>query len=426
MRKIVFLYLIVVLLGGSYVVADAGIIDDLREKITSRNNEIKDLEREIDEYKNQLEVLGGQTTTLNSAIKTLDLTQKKLDIDIQVTGKKINGTLLTIDSLYYEIEETKEKITHGTHTLRELIRTLYDLESRSFVEILLANRSFSSFWSSLEGYERFQKGVGENVASLSSLKLSLEKKKNDSENEKNRLTALKGQFSDQKEIVNQNKTEKQVLLQETKSKEANYKSLLEDRLAQKEALEKEINEYEAQLKFELDPSSLPPTGSGALNWPLQNIRITQYFGNTPFATQNPQVYNGGGHNGIDLGASIGTPVYASANGVVVDTGDTDTQCYKVSYGKWILVRHNNGLSTLYAHLSLVSVSPGQEVGSGSVIGYSGSTGYSTGPHLHYAVFASQAVEVTSEYRSRVCGTYLKLPLSARSGYLNPLSYLPTP
>ncbi|MEK7614182.1 MAG: M23 family metallopeptidase, partial [Patescibacteria group bacterium] len=108
-----------------------------------------------------------------------------------------------------------------------------------------------------------------------------------------------------------------------------------------------------------------------------------------------------------------------------DTGNTDNQCYGVSYGKWVLVRHTNGLSTLYAHLSLIKVSPGEAVQKGDILGYSGNTGYSTGPHLHFAVFASQAVHVSgpTEYKSRICGTYLKIPVAPKSGYLNPLSYL---
>ena len=166
-----------------------------------------------------------------------------------------------------------------------------------------------------------------------------------------------------------------------------------------------------------------------LDWPLDAVTITQYFGNTPFASANPQVYSGLGHNGVDLRGAVGTPVKASANGVVVDTGDTDAQCYKVSYGKWVLVRHYNGLSTLYAHLSLIRAKPGDEVSRGDVVGYSGNSGYSTGPHLHFTVFATAAVSVSqpagpNKYVSKICGTYLKLPLSAQNGYLNPLSYLP--
>ena len=167
---------------------------------------------------------------------------------------------------------------------------------------------------------------------------------------------------------------------------------------------------------------IPKTGSGVLIWPLDNVYITQYFGNTSFATANPQVYNGRGHTGIDFRASIGTPVRSSLSGVVQGTGNTDAirGCY--SYGKWIMIKHPNGLSTLYAHLSLQNVIIGQEVKTGQVIGYSGNTGYSTGPHLHFGVYATQGVKIQTFSTSVNCRGAV-IPVADYKAYLNPLSFL---
>jgi len=98
-------------------------------------------------------------------------------------------------------------------------------------------------------------------------------------------------------------------------------------------------------------------------------------------------------------------------------------CPGASYGKWVLVRHTNGLSTLYAHLSVISVSVGDQISGSSVIGYSGNTGYSTGPHLHFTVYATQGVEIMDR-KSRVCGGIYTMPIADLRAYLNPLSYLP--
>ena len=94
---------------------------------------------------------------------------------------------------------------------------------------------------------------------------------------------------------------------------------------------------------------------------------------------------GGGSALISFGASIGTPIKAALSGTVLGTGNTDSikGCY--SFGKWVMVKHNNGLNTMYAHLSQISVSSGQSVSTGQVLGYSGETGYATGPHLHFEV-----------------------------------------
>ena len=105
---------------------------------------------------------------------------------------------------------------------------------------------------------------------------------------------------------------------------------------------------------------------------------------------------------------------AAESGVVKATGNTDYICSRGSYGKWVLMEHPNKLATLYAHLSLVRVGARQEVQKGDIIGYSGNTGYTTGPHLHFTVYDSRTVQLR---KSRICGV---LPYG---GYLDPANYL---
>jgi len=182
---------------------------------------------------------------------------------------------------------------------------------------------------------------------------------------------------------------------------------------------------------------LPASGPGALAWPLKGVYngacpaakgyiscITQYFGNTDFATANPQIYSGHGHSGLDLAASPGTPVYAAREGVVLGTGNTDLTCPGASFGKWIFIKHDNGLSTLYAHLSSQVVAKGDAVTTGELIGYSDTTGYATGPHLHFGVYASAGSEIASFASSGCPGKTYTMPVADLSAYLNPLSYLP--
>ena len=189
----------------------------------------------------------------------------------------------------------------------------------------------------------------------------------------------------------------------------------------REALQQEINSLESGLQANFAPSAVPAPGKGILGWPLPNpIFITQYFGKTSFARSG--AYNGNGHNGIDLRAAVGTPVFASERGTVRAAGDTDLGCRRASYGRWVLIDHPNNLTTLYTHLSLIKVRPGDGVNRGELIGYSGRTGYATGPHLHFSAFVRQAVSV-GQLKSRVCGRTMTLPLSPFSGYLNPLDYL---
>ncbi len=298
------------------------------------------------------------------------------------------------------------------------------------------NGNFSDFFSSIEGIQYLQGDINVNLASLRELKSQLEEQQLENRAEKKDLEALQSKLSDQKLIADSNKSQKNNLLTQTKNKESNYQSLLEEQKAKMEAFQKEISQLEAQLKIEIDPNSLPPVGAGVLAWPVPDPSpkscyngggsakncITQFFGNTPFATANPQVYKGNGHTGLDFRASIGTPIMSAGDGVVEGIGNTDaiSGCY--SYGKWILIKHNTGLSTLYAHLSLIKVSEGQTVKMGQIVGYSGQTGYATGPHLHFGVYASQGVQITKFTNSINCKNAY-IPIAPIDAYLNPLSYL---
>lgn len=432
-RKIKWFFVIsfLILVTASVVYADDQSnqsqvdLDSLKQQIEDKNTEIQKIQEEIDLYTKQITETGKEASTLKGLIKTLENTKAKLTADLKLTEKKIQTSALNIVQLGITIDEKKTLINQGLSALGNSIRVINDIEKQSFIELILGNENIYDAWSAVESLGQFEGGIYDQLADLKVLKKQLEGSKTQTEKEKTKLTSLKSQLSDQQRIVEQNKVEKNKLLTDTKNKESEYKKILADRLAKKDELEKEILDFESQLKISIDPSLLPKAGTGVLSWPLAQIRITQYFGNTSFATKNPQVYNGMGHNGVDLAASPGTRVFAAKEGTVVDTGNTDDQCYGVSYGKWVLIRHQNNLSTLYAHLSLIKVGAGDVVQKGDVIGYSGNTGYSTGPHLHFTVYASQAVHVSgpAEYKSKICKTFMKLPLSPKSGYLNPLSYL---
>jgi murein DD-endopeptidase MepM/ murein hydrolase activator NlpD len=119
---------------------------------------------------------------------------------------------------------------------------------------------------------------------------------------------------------------------------------------------------------------------------------------------------------------VGTPIYAVADGVVEGVGDTDKTCPKASFGKWVFIRHTNGLATAYGHLSLIKATEGQKVKAGDLIAYSGNTGHSTGPHLHLTVYASNGV---AERASASCkGKNYRMPIAPTNAYLDPLLYLP--
>jgi murein DD-endopeptidase MepM/ murein hydrolase activator NlpD len=113
-----------------------------------------------------------------------------------------------------------------------------------------------------------------------------------------------------------------------------------------------------------------------------------------------------------------------AAGVVKGVGDTDTTCAGASFGKWVFIEYDDGLSSTFGHLSLIKATPGERVQRGDVVAYSGATGHVTGPHLHVTVYAGGAASVKTVPSKACVGKTLTQPLAATNAYLDPMYYLP--
>ncbi|MCL5733627.1 MAG: M23 family metallopeptidase [Patescibacteria group bacterium] len=191
--------------------------------------------------------------------------------------------------------------------------------------------------------------------------------------------------------------------------------MVDDLKKQQQAIADEIEAIDSVLRTKIDPSLLPAPVPGVLAWPtISGAPITQGYGNTKFAETG---YRSHWHNGVDIGIPIGTPVFAAQDGTVVASANQDLYCYHGAYGQFVAIDGTDNLSTVYGHLSLRIVKKGDTVKRGQLIGYSGKTGYATGPHLHFGVFAGPTFYIGP---SKTCG-----PAEPYGGDLNPLSYLPT-
>jgi murein DD-endopeptidase MepM/ murein hydrolase activator NlpD len=233
----------------------------------------------------------------------------------------------------------------------------------------------------------------------------------------------------QKESVESTKKEKDVLLSVTKNKESEYKAVLAEKERQRKEFLDTLVDIESKLNLLIDPNSFPTAKKGIISWPLDKVIVTQKFGGTQFAKQNPGIYSRPYHPGLDMGIPIGTEVKSVSSGTVKGTGNTDAYpgCY--AWGRWVLIQHDNGLSSLYAHLSSIMVSSGQKVITGDVIGLSGNSGVSTGPHLHLGLYASQGVFIAKYGAQKPSGVGCSATdaygvFADQDAYLDPETYLP--
>lgn len=411
-------------LAGSFVIsataAHAQSAESLRDQISDTNARIEALEKEIAALSTNLDATSKQAQTLRNAVSALELTRSKLEKDLSLTTTKISKASLTLTELSGDIAETESKISNSEKAVAQGIRNLQMADDQSVVQELLSQRTLSESWDYVNALRSIHVRITQTLETLRDLRTSLTAQKSTAEKERANLLTLQKNLSGQKQAVEYSKSEQSKLLASTQNSAAAYQAQLSQKLKEKEAFEKELFEYESQLKITIDPSSVPSARAGVFAWPLANVYITQSFGAT---VDSKRLYVSGTHNGVDFRAAVGTPVMSVLSGTVQATGNTDIQKSCYSYGKWILIKHPNGLSSLYAHLSVIDVEAGDIVETGERIGYSGNTGYSTGPHLHLTVLASQGVKVEKYASSRGCKDVV-IPLADVKAYLNPLSYLP--
>jgi len=439
-RKGLVLVAFLVLITPTFARAQS--VDSLTAQINAHNQQITDLEAEIKQYQAQLDTLGQQKNTLKSTVSSLTISQKQLSAQISITQNKISSANLQLAELTNEISDKESTIAADQAAIAKALRAVAQVDAAPMLERVIAADGFATAWQAADQSTQFNRALDADIQNLSNAKVALGQNRDAVSTTKSKLVSLNTDLSTQKHSVDANKATTQTLIVQTNNQESAYQKLIAQKEASERAFEQELTSLQGQLNLIVHPGSLPKTGNGTLSWPFSltfmntcasrqslfsNLYcITQYFGNTAFSTANPQIYNGHGHNAIDIAAPIGTPVDAALGGVVYGTGNTDLVrgCY--SFGKWVMIKHPNGINTLYAHLSSILVSTGQSVSTGDVIGLSGMTGYATGPHLHFGVYATEGTEIMTlrAFRGASAGCAdATMPVATLDAYLNPLSYL---
>ncbi len=425
-----------------YALADAA--SDIQAQINVNKQQLSALEAEIAIFQQQLNELSKKKNTLQSTISSLTLSQQQLATQIKITQNKIVSANLKIKELSLSISDKESSITVGQEAITKMLRTVAADERESLITKLISSSSLGEAWEAVDQTILFNRALANNIDRLRTIRTELATNRDQVTATKATLVALQNDLTLQKRSVDASKATQQQLLSQTKNQESNYQKLIAQKQAAEKAFEQELRDLQSRLDIIVNPNLLPKVGSGVLSWPMSTafmnncmqrknvfgnlFCITQYFGNTPFSTANPQIYNNRGHNAIDFGTPIGTPIQASLSGVILATGDTDSTagCMNGSFGKWVMIQHYNGLNTMYAHLSTIDVSKGQTVGTGQTIGLSGMTGYATGPHLHFGVYATEGTKIMTLRQDRGskkgCADAM-MPVATLTAYLNPLSYL---
>lgn len=306
---------------------------------------VSDKQDELESINKQKDDVAGDMEALTSSIEEQQAEIDKLQRTMEQKQAEINEA-------ERDIEETKQSIEERKDGLNNRLRTMYKNGSVGFLDVLLGSNSISEFISNLEMIQRIYENDQDTLATLEEQHRVLEEKQA-------ALKTEKAELSQQKAVAE----EKESALQSDKD---SLQAKLDELNAEADKVSSEIAGLQDHDKVY--------TG-GKFIWPTTSTYITSPFG----FRIHPVTGAYTGHTGVDIGVGMGSPVYAAASGTVIVAGRYG------GYGYAVVIDHGSGISTLYGHNSSVSVSVGQNVKQGQVVASSGSTGISTGPHLHFEV-----------------------------------------
>lgn len=394
--------------------AQALTVEELKKSIEERGEELLKIHLESQAVQKSLNETGEKGKTLNREIRQMDYQLNQLGLQVRSGEIRREKFLLEIQELELLVEENRTGVERKRLAIADLIRDLNEREQMNLLVLVLVKKTIAEGVLEAQSLGTAGDELAENVRALDELKRVIDAALLDAEEKRVAAEAENRNLRNRKAIVDDQKREREQILRETKNQERRYQEQLKELEKQQAAVAEEIEAIERELRTQLKEPSLPVARPGVLGWPAASSIVSQGYGTTAFALRN---YRGKHHNGIDIAGPIGTELYATAAGRVLAVGNQDAYCPRAAYGKYIVIRHENGLTSLYAHLSRQAVAVGQSVGRGDVIGYMGRSGWATGSHLHFTIWGSDTFTMRA---TRVCG---QMPVG---GDLDPTPYLERP
>lgn len=357
---------------------------EIQNSIEQKKQNIEAIEKELSNTKDQRKEKELELAKLNIEIEDLNNNIKSVEDDINSKVKEIEDT-------EEEISETESKIEENYDILSDVIKISYEQQSGGYLQLLLEATSISNFIRRLEILTSISKQNDEIINETTKLQEELEEKKTKLEEDKTEMQEKKNILVEEKSKVDKLADEQQKKVDELIGIQNNLKEKIELNNDQIEALEKEsaniTNKINALTSSNNNNSNSgnnsssgggnnPSYQGGKFAWPVPSTHsISSSYG----YRIHPITGNKKLHAGIDIPGQAGDTVVAAESGTVIVAE------YSSSYGNYVIIDHGSGLTTLYAHNTSLNVRAGQKVQRGQQIARVGTTGLSTGNHLHFEV-----------------------------------------
>jgi murein DD-endopeptidase MepM/ murein hydrolase activator NlpD len=376
---------------------------------------VSEIEEEIDELQAASDALAEEREALEKQIeenrnKTLTIVEQKaqVDMDIELTRKEVENVNdqihafnLLIAEKQVELDELRTEQAEMMDRYRVRMRSMQERGNVSVWEVLLQAKSFADMLNCRVMVEEIARADQRMMDNVRTMAAEILQAKDELAQEKVQIELKKAELAESEELLAAKRAESDRLLAELNANKQRLVEECEKYEQQEEELSNQIAELEAERTELLYQQWLeeqkrkeeeenknnnnnnggstvaPPASGEGFCFPMMYCTmLTSAYG----YRVHPITGNYTFHNGVDLAAGTGTPIYATKSGTVT------TATYNYAYGYYVVVNHLDGFSSLYGHMTHYTVSEGDYVSRGEIIGYVGSTGYSTGPHLHFTIY----------------------------------------
>ena len=349
-------------------------LDSIQQQVNQQNAAKADAETVIGSVSEQLRQIEEQLRQATAELGTIKEQRVAVENDITLNER--------------QLAEAQKRLEGRESVFYKRVRDIYINGRLSYLDVVIGSKDFSDFANRLEVLKRI---IDSDITLINEIKKErseIEAHKQKLEADRAKLVELEKAALAKQAEIEQKKAERNVVLQKAQNDRATAMQAIEELNASSAQVSAMLKERQAARAAAAAAATAQSSGgqgasdnwvqgTGQLGWPVSG-EITSPYGYRVHPIWGTTIY----HSGIDIGVDEGTPVHAADGGVVVWSG------WMGGYGYAVVIDHGNGLSTLYGHNSELAVDEGQSVAKGQVISYAGSTGNSTGPHVHFEVRAN--------------------------------------
>ena len=371
-RSVVALAIVIMLIVGMLTSIVFGFKAYGDTSVSEMQNQLDSIIAKKEKLEKELSSIAGKKDAVLEQKALVDQQINQLNEEADVLNGIVDGLSDELEQSEARLEEAEKSLDDNFDLAKQRIRSMYEMGDTSYLSIILSSKTLHDFITRVELVKQIAAYDQKVINTLTESKNTIETETKAIEEKKNAqvsaLDSLKNNVSSLKKKQQQSDSLLDAFDEKT---EANLKAI--------EAAEAAEAELQAEIRAALKNSSNETFVGGAYLWPVSGYySITDTFGMRTHPTTG--VYKM--HTGVDIAGSgiRNKPILAANSGTVLKAG------WHTAYGNYVVIDHGGGCSTLYGHASSLNVSAGQKVSRGDVIAYVGSTGYSTGPHLHFEIY----------------------------------------